>query len=293
MPSYLEFTNLSKNFPFRLLENSGDILVRPHWHPEIEIIVVTEGTVFLGINNEPVKLTTNQFAIIDSGEVHYVLNSPGSERDVFQFDLNIFKDVLSPKDNTFSVKNLFNSIESYSTYWHESSRKKALEIFRIIKKEYQQQEPGYDYVIKGKLYELAALLYREAPLKTENDSKGQGESKYSVTSMKILDKLSIVFKYIENNYLYSIKLEDVADEVGYSVHYFSRFFKKYTGQTFMDFLNEYRINKAKWLLVNEDSLLISELVGKVGYYSDKTFYRQFKNNVGMSPLEFKEAMLKQ
>ncbi|HBG0216727.1 TPA: helix-turn-helix transcriptional regulator, partial [Clostridioides difficile] len=88
-------------------------------------------------------------------------------------------------------------------------------------------------------------------------------------------------------YKQPIKLEDVSYEVGFSVYYFTKFFKKNTGKTFITFLNEYRLEKAKWILLN-NNISIVDLVEEVGFGSTKTFYRVFKEKIGVSPLEFKK-----
>ncbi len=51
-------------------------------------------------------------------------------------------------------------------------------------------------------------------------------------------------------------------EVGFSVYYFTKFFKN-TGKTFITFLNEYRLEKAKWILLN-NNISIVDLVEEVG-----------------------------
>ncbi|HAX72476.1 MAG TPA: AraC family transcriptional regulator, partial [Firmicutes bacterium] len=65
------------------------------------------------------------------------------------------------------------------------------------------------------------------------------------------------------------------------------FFKRNTGMTFVTFLNYYRINKARWLLMNEN-LPVSEVAFEAGFQSTKTFYRLFKQETQMSPLQYQK-----
>lgn len=90
MAIYLEMPDLDTAFPFRMLMNDGDILTTPHWHREVELIYVTKGTIALGIDDVPYKLSEGEIAFISGGLIHYVLASPGSERLVYQFDLPYF-----------------------------------------------------------------------------------------------------------------------------------------------------------------------------------------------------------
>ncbi|WP_254907515.1 cupin domain-containing protein [Candidatus Enterococcus lemimoniae] len=90
MAIFLEMPTLNPEFPFRIILNDGNILTTPHWHREIELIYVAKGSIHLGINDQPYSLSEGEIVLINGGDIHYVLASPGSERIVFQFDLTFF-----------------------------------------------------------------------------------------------------------------------------------------------------------------------------------------------------------
>ena len=94
---------------------------------------------------------------------------------------------------------------------------------------------------------------------------------------------------VEWRFMVHMSLEEVAAEIGYSQFYFTRFFKRNTGKTFITFLNDYRIDKAKWLLINS-TLSVTEIISQVGFESDKTFYRLFKQSMAISPLAYRKQM---
>ena len=94
---------------------------------------------------------------------------------------------------------------------------------------------------------------------------------------------------VERRYTGHLTLEEVASEIGYSQFYFTRFFKRNTGKTFITFLNDYRIDKAKWLLINS-ALSVTEIISQVGFESNKTFYRLFKQSMAISPLAYRKQM---
>lgn len=286
MATYLELPDLNKNFPFRTLHNSGNILTTPHWHKEIEIILVTKGTINLGINDTHYIMEKNEAIIINGGEVHYILASPGSERIVFQFDSSFFNEVSLLEEEMINPIKVFNEIEPYSYYWEKEYQIKLINLLKELYKEDSKKARGYHYSIKSKLYEFLIILIRNFQ---KREKKSTQKSK--VYSEEILQKLSSIFIHIEDNYNRSITLENVADIVGYSTYYFTRFFKKNTGKTFISFLNEYRIDKAKWILINEEDITITEVIDRVGFNS-KTFYRLFKKQVKKTPLEYQKIMLK-
>lgn len=94
-------------------------------------------------------------------------------------------------------------------------------------------------------------------------------------------------RYIQKHYQETLRLEDVSSAVGFNATYFSALFKKETGQNFMDYLTELRINKSKALLCSDD-LSIQDVAELVGYRDLKYFSRLFKKITGVSPSDYKK-----
>ena len=92
--------------------------------------------------------------------------------------------------------------------------------------------------------------------------------------------------YIEKNYQSDISLQEIADYLSLSTYNTSRMFKKYTGESFINNLNQFRVNKAKNLLINTNTK-ISEIAAQSGFCNKRTFYRVFKNFTGCSPSEYR------
>ncbi|MDR1800364.1 MAG: helix-turn-helix domain-containing protein [Lachnospiraceae bacterium] len=80
-----------------------------------------------------------------------------------------------------------------------------------------------------------------------------------------------------------ITFSEAAEYMRMSEAYFSRFFKKYFGMTFSDYLNLVKIDKAVELLRQNPDLGASELMLQCGFNSLRHFYRVFKNNTGYAP----------
>ncbi|XEO93785.1 helix-turn-helix domain-containing protein [Latilactobacillus sakei] len=279
MAIYLEMLHLSSEFPFRLLVNEGDILTTPHWHREIELIYVIKGTINLGINDQPYVVSVGEIVLIDGGELHYVLASPGSERIIYQFDLAFFKTTMSQVD--LSV--LFSELPTLSRDWGAAGTD-IRQLLDLIYQEEINQLPGMTYEVRADLYKILTRFIREVPR-----TKVKAAASQQVKSDEILARLDIVFRMVERRYTGHLTLEEVASEIGYSQFYFTRFFKRNTGKTFITFLNDYRIDKAKWLLINS-ALSVTEIISQVGFESDKTFYRLFKQSMAISPLAYRKQM---
>ena len=94
--------------------------------------------------------------------------------------------------------------------------------------------------------------------------------------------------YIRNNYNKDISLDDVSRAVNISPYYFSKIFKENTGENFIEYLTNIRIDKAKELLGTTEYSM-KEICSMVGYSDPNYFSRSFKKNVGVTPTEYKEG----
>jgi AraC-like DNA-binding protein len=101
------------------------------------------------------------------------------------------------------------------------------------------------------------------------------------------DEIEKVINYIQLNYSQKIILDDLIKIAFMSKYYFLRIFKRQIGMSPYEYLLNYRINKAKELLKNTE-LSISEICLAVGFQDYNNFIREFKENVGFPPLNYKK-----
>ncbi|HIY92337.1 AraC family transcriptional regulator [Companilactobacillus sp. HBUAS56275] len=279
MAIYLEMPKIDPKLGFKFIKNRGDILTTPHWHREYELILLTKGKLNLGINDKQYQLKNNGIAFFKSGDIHYIVATPDSNRFVYQFDMNLFNESMI-KDSDLLTK--LNAVSQVSTLWDDSIEKEMNDILLKIVEEEDNSQSDMDFIIISLMYHLISIMVRQLP--TTKDVK---DIDVNLKSKEILETLNKVFTYVESNYQYHISLQDVAEKAGFSPYYFSRFFKKNVGQTFIEFLNNYRIDKSKWEIINTDAS-ISEVLAKSGFSSNKTFYRNFRSQVGMSPNQYRK-----
>lgn len=94
-------------------------------------------------------------------------------------------------------------------------------------------------------------------------------------------------KYLRHNYFREITLDDVSKYVKLSKEYFCTFYKKNTGENFLDTLTRHRINMSERLLINT-TLTVGQVAESVGYRSVSYFHKTFKNLCGISPSEYRK-----
>lgn len=98
-----------------------------------------------------------------------------------------------------------------------------------------------------------------------------------------------VIRYVESTYSdRNLSLVMAADHFHVTAPYLSRFFKEQTGYNFNDYVNRYRVQKAK-TLIEESSLSIAEISEKVGYNSSGTFIRIYKKYESITPGQYKDS----
>lgn len=100
------------------------------------------------------------------------------------------------------------------------------------------------------------------------------------------DVIYKTIEYIKQHYLERISLEEIASHVGLSRTYLSTTFKKETGMALYNFVNVYRVEISKNLLLNTNISLI-DVAGRSGFSDQSYFTRIFKKLTGVSPQKFR------
>ncbi|SHH53620.1 response regulator transcription factor [Clostridium grantii] len=98
-------------------------------------------------------------------------------------------------------------------------------------------------------------------------------------------------EYINNNYDKKIYLNDVAEHVGFSPYYFSRLFKKSSGMNLSEYINRFRIEKAKEFMTNS-SLSLKEISEKAGYEDFSYFSTVFQRYEKCLPSKYRKSLRK-
>jgi AraC-like DNA-binding protein len=99
-----------------------------------------------------------------------------------------------------------------------------------------------------------------------------------------------VMRFIEDNYVYNIGISDAAEHFGLSVGYFSRVFKQMMNETFLEYLNSFRVGKAENMIL-ENRIPLKDIAEKAGFASYKSFTRAFRKVTLSTPFEYKQKML--
>jgi AraC-like DNA-binding protein len=97
-----------------------------------------------------------------------------------------------------------------------------------------------------------------------------------------IEKIDNVYNYVLSNFKDDLSVKDIALKCNMNTAAFCRYFKKKTGKTFKDFMNEIRLGNAAGLLLKGD-LTIAEVAFESGFNNPSYFNRLFKRTNGITP----------
>lgn len=286
MSHYIELVQYDSPLNLKIFEDASTLASFPHFHKEVEVIYVTKGCVHIAYQDEIISLYESEVIIFPSGATHAFLSSPDSSRYVYQFDLGMFDQKLLGVSQ-LDLMQLFDQAEVCSKYWPKAFSKLVTDLLDKLYVSNVKQTAALPYLQLGYLMQLLGICLDHLPqTKSEKLTVNHSELKYK-DDLVLLNK---IFSYIETHYQEDITLETISDLVGFSPYYFTRFFKKHIGQTFIQFLSEYRLEQAKYILSRE-RLPMVEVAEQSGFSSVKTFHHVFKKSQGVSPLQYQKKMM--
>lgn len=100
-------------------------------------------------------------------------------------------------------------------------------------------------------------------------------------------RIDLVIGLVRRDYAESISVGQAAELVSMTPDAFSRFFRRHTGRTFTDYVNDVRLAEASHRLLESDAV-ISEVAAGCGYANLSHFNRRFRVQNAMSPREFRK-----
>ncbi len=106
---------------------------------------------------------------------------------------------------------------------------------------------------------------------------------YNLTEQQ---RLKRTYRFVEDNYAHPIEIAEIAGIANLTSSAFCRYFKRMTKLTFTQFLNQYRVNQARTLLLLDQS--VTEVCFACGFESLSYFNKVFRRITGENPLAFKK-----
>ena len=107
------------------------------------------------------------------------------------------------------------------------------------------------------------------------------------SSHRVQDSMRYLFRHFRED----VTLAEVAEKSGYTPNYFSHLFHDSCGIRFVDFLTRLRLNYARTMLLTTNQS-VSQIAQTSGFSSQSNFFRAFRKETGLSPLEYRNIRSK-
>lgn len=243
--------------------------ITAHWHEYLEIIFVISGKMSAIIQAEAYEILDGDILIINSGDIH-MTQTYGEKTDYLLLQISIRQLLQFVPD--FKSLRFFTKIPAAGQNPSGAGEPGSclLELLRL----YEQQPDGYPLLFSARLYELLYCLYIHYSCRTSPDDGKNGHL--------AMERIIRIMDWVGDAYCHSICLDDAAGLLGLSREYFCRIFKKYTGQTFLEYVNDIRVMKLYEELICSDET-ITNLMERHGITNYKVFLRTFKKLYGTTP----------
>ncbi|MEO1485350.1 MAG: AraC family transcriptional regulator [Bacteroidota bacterium] len=246
-----------------------------HIHPEYEMVFVKNGNGVLNIGSQKIPYE-NGVLVFLAGNIPHTDFGNQDFSDNREVVIQFKKDFILERLNAFPELTLLQDfLEKAQDVVVFKDRIKTELTSRFLSFEHQDDA--------GKLINLLDILQKLSQTK----SVGNLMEGVTVPSQKYSDikRLETVFEYVNAHYAQSITLSDMADKLGLTTNSFSRFFKQMTQRRFVDFLNDFRIQKAAELFKNSDHT-VNEVMYQCGFTNASYFTKQFRHYRKMTPTTY-------
>ncbi|MDF2922363.1 MAG: AraC family transcriptional regulator [Paenibacillaceae bacterium] len=255
-----------------------------HCHANSEWIMVRKGEVQVDFDATTLSLSQGQVALIALSQPHRIrLLAPGTCYVSLRFDLPAFLESNSAAYLPHFERDS-RACDSINTLFidHPEACREAAVYMEEICREISAQSACYELAVSMHIKQMLLLLIR---------NQAPGQMTEYCGSMERL-RIKPVLDYIEAHLDDRISVEEVCGLVHMSYNYFIKFFKKETGQTFLQYVHNQKIKRAAHLLLTSN-ISVSEVCGRISIENMAHFYKLFKRINGCSPKQFQCRMRKQ
>lgn len=240
-----------------------------HWHPELEIVYLLNGTADFVIEGQRFRLVQGDALVIDSNQIHEVQ----ARQSMMQLIIHVNRDFIDSRLKS-SDRYLIHLSREELVDKQLGSYLELLDRLKELVSLYVRQPAGYLIESESIVLDVCYRLIRDFAIPLTREDRPDLTHKQ--------ERIRDILNYINDHYKEKISLENISSEFGLSREYFSRLFRQTVGMTFTEHLNRVRLTHAYQELLTTDKpvLLIMEEQGFTNY---KLFNRMFKEIYGDTP----------
>ncbi|HCW53504.1 MAG TPA: hypothetical protein DG753_07160 [Clostridium sp.] len=214
-----------------------------HWHKELEFLYLAKGEAVFTIDDNSFTLKAGECVFINSGKIHsgYSITVITQYISVV-FDINLLTTTFDISKELFNniVTNRYNIIQHFTP--DGSSQSRVISELKNIITELKNKNFAYELVIKSNLLSIFTIIPRNS-LYTKVTT-----SRKNLSLDKKFELFKEILSFIENNSNNKIKLSDISNKINLTPQYLCIFFKYMTNMSIIQYINNYKIEKAASML---------------------------------------------
>ena len=234
-----------------------------NWHENIEILYFTDGKGAVSDNAQHLLVGRGDIVVINSNHLHALAE--------YEETLNYRYLII---DRSFCIA---NGVDTNKIFFSQSVRSEKLcSLIDALDMAYYGSEACVFSVLNIRSLVLSILLEL-----CVNHSVCADEEEHST---RIILSVKKAIHYIQASYGQNFSLDDVADFVGVNKYYLSHEFHKYTGYSFVSYVNLTRCKMAQRML-REGKQGVCEIAKSCGFENRSYFAKCFKKHMGVLPSE--------
>lgn len=270
---------------YRNINLTGTLFISSHWHHEIEILCFQKGTATVRVSGEVIAVHPGDVVFINREELHEITSEDPDilyHACVFPMEFLYFakpdytqRQYLTP----LSEKKLL--LPHYMGHGDSFADAIYQELTDIIAT-FDNKELAYQLRIKACLLKILSLAVASDRLVYPADTD-------LLIHTKNQQQLKDILSYIQSHYEDRMYLDEIADHFHMSAKYFSQYFKKHFGRCFIEYLNQFRVEKACELLVTTN-MHIMDISFATGFDNFSYFIRKFKSITGYTPAAYRKTI---
>lgn len=265
---------------FKVWRNSNPYMHNPwHYHPEIEITLILKGGGTLFIGDRIINYEENDLFFIGPDLPHEFRSDREQGIDFFSDSIAVhFK-------KSFSGLNFEQLLEGEQIVKLFKQSVFGMKISGFATIDFVREKILY-MIGKNGIERISLLLnILNAIASSGNPELLSSPGFISSLDIKENYKINVAYKFIIDNFKGHISLEQVAAKLHMTPSSFSRYFRKRTHKTFVEYLNEVRVGYSCKLLM-ENEYNVSEIAYESGFENISHFNKQFKKTTALTPREY-------
>jgi len=281
---------LDPEFPFAIKAFSYETL-RPGeqltWHNRLELFCPVSGAGHFRMGERLIDFKSGDLLVVDNLKLHgaYDFTPPHSLAVVIYFRAELFYNLGSSVCD-YAYLMPFYGLAEHTPPILRAADPAATAVHEALDKLLRCyfDTPADQYSRIGCKAYLSETLYL---LSRHFGASEMAQAEY-LRRREQAQRLGALIEYLNHNYGEKLSAPQAAAMVGMSQSHFTRFFKQATGMTFVDYLTQLRIGKARQLL-RDQTLSIAEISNLVGFSDQSYFDKRFKERFGKAPREYRRT----